>query len=353
MEIKFTFKMRKNNLQNRFSENSRLNNLSVWEKYCFIFLKNDIKQKIKSNTNLIFLLCFNCLLLFTILGCNQEPKTKYPQYKTSSSTPIYPQYHFAVHALHNPARLIKLFQPLVDHLNKHISGATIVLEASNDYASFEEKYKNKIPEIILPNPWQTIQAIKSDYTVIATLGDPEDFKGIFIIRKDSKINNPIDVKGKAISYPSPTAVAACIMPQYFLQKNGIDINKDITNMYVGSQESSILNVYHKKTAVGCTWPPPWRAFQKTFPKEASQLKVIWETKPLINNSVMIRNDIPARVKNQIQKCLLEMDRTEEGRKILSRIESKAFYHATNKTYDAAKAYLNQFEKEVREIDIKK
>ena len=69
--------------------------------------------------------------------------------------------------------------------------------------------------------------------------------------------------------------------------------RDIENRYVGSQESSIMNAYLGQTAAGATWPPPWRAFQKEHPREAAELKVIWETESLVNNSVMVRDDVPA------------------------------------------------------------
>ena len=155
--------------------------------------------------------------------------------------------------------------------------------------------------ILLPNPWQTLEAMKVGYHVIAMAGDAEDFKGIFIVRKDSGIKTPADLRGKVVSYPSPTALAACIMPQYFLHRNGIDVNRDIENAYVGSQESSIMNAYLGKSAAGATWPPPWRLFQQDHPAEAAQLKVIWETPSLLNNSVMVRDDVPAAVGRRVRR----------------------------------------------------
>jgi phosphonate transport system substrate-binding protein len=140
-------------------------------------------------------------------------------------------------------------------------------------------------------------------------GDPEDFKGLLIVRKDSGIESPLDLKGKKVSYPSPTALAACIMPQYFLHTQGIDINKDITNLYVGSQESSIMNVFLKTSSAGATWPPPWRDFQKTHPKEAAELKAIWDIESLVNNSVMVREDIPDSISSQVQKILVGLKTT--------------------------------------------
>lgn len=71
----------------------------------------------------------------------------------------------------------------------------------------------------MPNPWQTIQAQKVGYKVLAMWGKAQDFKGIFIVREKSTVKVPADLRGKAVSYPSPTALAAAIMPQYFLHQH--------------------------------------------------------------------------------------------------------------------------------------
>jgi len=70
------------------------------------------------------------------------------------------------------------------------------------------------------------------------MGDDENFRGIILVRKDSAIENVADLKGKAVSYPAPTALAAAMMPQYYLQTHGLDVMNDLDNRYVGSQASS-------------------------------------------------------------------------------------------------------------------
>ena len=42
-------------------------------------------------------------------------------------------------------------------------------------------------------------------------GNQGDFKGIFIVRKDSGITKPADLKGQLVSYPSPTALAGMMV----------------------------------------------------------------------------------------------------------------------------------------------
>ena len=283
------------------------------------------------------------------IGCSREKGGTGPKYGVAPAGSDRPEYHFAIHPLHNPAKLVADYQPLLDYLNKRLDGAKLVVESSRDYSAFEDKYRNRDPEFLLPNPWQTLQAMKSGYHVIAMAGEAKDFKGIFIVRKNSPLRNPSDLKGQTVSYPAPTALAACIMPQYFLHSHGIDVNRDIENSYVGSQESSIMNAYLGKSAAGATWPPPWRAFQREHPKEAANLKVIWETDPLINNSVMARDDVPASVRDQVRTLLAGLNETAEGKAILANMETARFIRASDADYDLVRSYVARFEKDVRKV----
>jgi phosphonate transport system substrate-binding protein len=296
---------------------------------------------------------FICLMVAILLAaCEQQPAEKPLQYSSVAPDGTVPVYRLAIHPLYNPQKLSEIYQPLVAHLNQKLQGARIELEASRDYAAFEHKYTVREPALLLPNPWQTLAAMKMGYSVIAMAGDAEDFRGIFIVRKDGRIKVPTDLKGKAVSYPSPTALAAAIMPQYFLHTHGVDIKRDIQNVYVGSQESSIINVYLGKTAAGATWPPPWRLFQKDHPREAAELELAWETPPLLNNSVMVRDDVPETVRTQVAKALIELTETAQGRAILAGMETARFHAADDRSYGVVSEYIARFEKQVRRVEMK-
>lgn len=297
-------------------------------------------------------LIFFTLTLIALEGCKQVPQNLGPKYGAVPQRQTERVHILAVHPLHNPRQLVEVYQPLIDYLNKKLVGEKLELEASRDYGSFETKFRKRIPPFLLPNPWQTLQAIKVGYRVIAMAGEPSDFRGIFVVRRDSGIRLPSDLKGKAVSYPSATALAACIMPQFFLHEHGIDINKEIQNRYVGSQESSIMNVYIGQTAAGATWPPPWRAFQKAHPTESAALEVIWETPYLINNSFMVRDDVSSSTREQIRESLLHLQDSQEGRTLLNHLETARFLPASNRDYDVVKRYVDRFEKAVRKVETK-
>lgn len=313
-------------------------------------MPDTVARVLRPQSVLCWLTAFFIVLL--LAGCNRQPAEKPITYSKTPPATTLPVYRFAVHPLHNPAKLAEAYQPLIEYLNLHIPEAHFELEASRDYQAYEEKFRTAGPEFLLPNPWQTIEAMKSGYQVIAMAGDAKDFKGIFIARKDSKIKKPTDLKGKTVSYPSHTALAACIMPQFFLHQHGININRDITNNYVGSQESSIMNAYLGQSAVGVTWPVPWRLFQQDHPKEAAQLRVLWETPCLLNNSVMVGAHVPTDISLKVKQLLLELSQSAEGQKILSNMATAQFHAADNTSYQKIRDYVAAFEKQVRPVEKK-
>lgn len=288
-----------------------------------------------------------CVLL---AACDTSaPESAGPRFVDTPPAGQKPLYRMAVHPLHNPQKLGEFYQPLIDYLNQNLPEARFELEASRNYQAYEEKIRARAPEMLLPNPWQTLLAMDSGYGVIAMAGDAEDFRGIFIVRRDSTLQQPGELKGKTIAYPSPTALAAAIMPQFYLHRQGVAVTRDLDNRYVGSQESSIMSVYLNEAAIAATWPPPWRAFQRDHPREAAQLRVIWETPHLLNNSVMLRDDVPLATRRKLQALLSDLATQPEGRPILGAMQTARFHRADNASYEPVRQFIQRFEREVRPV----
>lgn len=256
-------------------------------------------------------------------------------------------YRFAIHPLHNPTRLYETFQPMIDYLNEQIPNSRFILEASRDYASFDRKLANENVEFALPNPYQTVTALKHHYSVFAKMGDDDQFRGIFLVRKDSHFQKPTDLIGHSISYPAATALAATMMPQYFLYENGVKLS-DVQNQYVGSQESSIMNVYHGLTDAGATWPPPWETLSKQRPELQDTLKVIWQTDSLPNNGLIANSRVPEELVHQVQSVLINLHNHKKGQQILQTINLSKFEMATNETYRPVEKFIDNFTKRVRQ-----
>jgi phosphonate transport system substrate-binding protein len=67
---------------------------------------------------------------------------------------------------------------------------------------------------------------------------------------------------------------------------------------------------------------------------------------------MVRDDVPAHIRELIRKCLLELHKTEHGKSILAGIETARFIPASDKDYDVVRVYMERFEKEIRKVETK-
>lgn len=286
-----------------------------------------------------------------LAGCRGPSEAEYaPAFTDRPDTAPMPEYVLAVHPLHNPKKLFETYQPLVDHLNTRVPGVRLRLEASSSYADFERKLAARQVAFALPNPYQTLQSLQHGYRVFAKMGDDADFRGVILVRRDSGIRNPRDLAGKAMSFPAPTALAAAMLPQWYLHANGLDVRRELKAVYVGSQESSIMNVAMGRTAAGATWPPPWRAFQKTHPELAAMLEVRWQTEPLLNNALVARDDVPTATVDAVRTQLLALSDGPEGRAILARMELARFEAASDLTYRPVARFVERFERELRPVE---
>src|SRR5450830_681637 len=292
------------------------------------------------------------LIMLMLLACgqSQESKTVEPQFAAKAPV-VGKEYVFAIHPLHNPARLFEIYGLLIDYLNRNIPGSSFRLEASRNYEEFDKKLYTRQFDFALPNPYQTLNSLSYGYHVIAKMGDDYKFTGIILIRRDSGINKVSDLKGKKVSYPARTALAATMMSQYYFQTHGLDVNHDIENLYVGSQESSIMNVYLGNVAAGATWPMPWEAFQKEHPDMARALELKWETKPMINNGVVARDDVPELLARQVAQSLATLHTNAEGKAILAHMPLSRFELADDQRYRVIEDFMLKFNQTVYSLDV--
>jgi len=289
------------------------------------------------------------LAALLIVGCGKQEATYQPTFSERSADE--PKvYVVGIHPLYNPKRLFEVYGPVVDYLNTLVPQARFRLEASRNYEEFEKKLYGGHFDFAMPNPYQTERSLKFGYNVFAKMGNDEMFRGIILVRKDSGIRKVSDLKGKKVAYPALTAFAATMMPQYYLHKHGIDVNRDIENLYVGSQESTIMNVLRGHAAAGATWPVTWKTFQAESPELAGQLEVKWQTDTLPNNGWVARNNVPSALTEAVGNALEGMHSTPEGRAMLDRLGIARFEHANNDTYRPVQQYLKVFSETVRKIE---
>lgn len=285
------------------------------------------------------------LIIFTLLfiGCEQKTTESYKPTAQKSNERVY---IIGIHPYLNTKKMYEVYKPIFDYIESNMVNTKFMIETSEDYASYEKKLYSQRFDFSLPNPYQTINSFKYNYYAIARMAPDDVFRGIIITRKDSNIQTPADLKGKVISFPAPTALAATMMPLYYLHHNGLNVNEDITKKFVGSQYSSIMNVYAKDSIAGATWPPPWEAWKKENPQMASELEVKWETKHLINNGFVAHNRVDARLVEEVGGLLCGLSKNETGKKLLVNAGFDGFVVSKNSDFEPVEKFIKIYDKEI-------
>lgn len=256
------------------------------------------------------------------------------------------EYLVGIHPYKHPAALFSAYVPIMQYLQRNIPGAIFKMEASNNYAHFEDKLYSGKFHFALPNPYQALKSVDRGYAIIAKMWPDEDFRGIFVTRTDSGIRNIADLKGTKISFPAETALAGTLMPLRLLFDMGIDVHRDIEKIFVGCQESSILSTYAGRTSVGCTWPIPWKEWLSANPDQAISMHLLWQTDPLPNNAFIARKDVAKGLAAKVSSILKNMRTTQEGRRILENAGFQGFELAGNQTYAPVRRFLALYDRDI-------
>lgn len=296
---------------------------------------------------------FLFLSLFVLLSACSDNNSEQPvqQQPAFSDKPVEKvvEYSFGMHLGRNPKQLLDVGVPLVDYLNQHLTGIVLKLETARNHEAFGEKLYSRQFGFALANPYHSVESESKGYRIFGKMGDDDDFRGIIVVRKDSGVKTVKDLKGQKISYPALAALAGTMLPQYYLHTQGLDINKDVENLYVDSHESVLMSVYMKTTLAGTTWWPSWKGFQKNHPNEVKELEIKWETSALQNNAWIARDDIAPEIVQQVADLLFTLHTHESGRQILAQIPVSKFEVAQHETYEPTRAFLKTFAATVRPI----
>src|SRR5260370_30435592 len=101
------------------------------------------------------------VLCVVLWGCAQTTKT--PEYQPQIGAaqpprPAVPEYSFGVLPTHNAIRLFETYQPLIEEINRRISGCKVKLETAKDYPEYETKVRDGRLHFVMLNSHLVIPA---------------------------------------------------------------------------------------------------------------------------------------------------------------------------------------------------
>lgn len=284
------------------------------------------------------------LLCIYLCACAHSSGADYlPQIEgRASGAAVRTEYSFGVLPLHNAVRWFETYQPLIDEINSRVSGFSVRLETAKDHPHYETKVRERRLHFVMMNSHLVIPAEERGYKIIGRTADT--IRGLILIRNDSSIRSARDLKAASISFASGTDLPGAMMPKLFLKQNGLDVDRQAAPKYVGSPDSTIINVFLKLSAAGCVSESAWLSFRARRPDIAQSLQVRWATAPLVGLGILARNDIPREHVQSVARALFGLQQSERGRKILAGMSISSFQPANEATYDTVWEFRNDYRK---------
>lgn len=248
-----------------------------------------------------------------------------------------------------PEMLFSIYQPLIDHLNPRLAPSRLRLEASRDYESFERKLYYRNFPFALCNPYQAVMAVANGYRIFAKMDNDDQFHGLILVRRDGKVREPVDLVGRILACPAPSAVASAMLPLAFLKDQGVDVPHAVSVRYVGTEESAIYALLMGRAEAAATWPATWSRFQDAEPDRAARLDVRWTTPGLPSNALVARDDVDPDLVDTLRDTLTGLGATEAGRAVLDHLGLPGFAAADLDTYRPVLAFLRRFSDTVQPV----
>jgi phosphonate transport system substrate-binding protein len=236
---------------------------------------------------------------------------------------------------------VRKFTPLATYLEKRL-GMKVEFTPVNDYPAAVEALVNKKVDLVWFGGFTHVQAqIRSGGKIIPIAQREEDtkFQSVFITQTNSGIKTLADLKGKQVSFGSQSSTSGHLMPRHFLLQANLNPEKDFKRIaYSGAHDATIASVVSGKVDAAALDITVWRKFVSENKVDTKAVDVFYTTPPFFNYNWSVHAEMPADLRNKVQKALLDLDaNTPEGKEILQLNRATRYITTSPENYKGLEA----------------
>ena len=236
---------------------------------------------------------------------------------------------------------MRKFTPIASYLERRL-GMKVEFTPVSDYPAAVEVLVNKKVDLVWFGGFTHVQAqLRSGGKIIPIAQREEDtrFQSVFIAKTDSGIKTLADMKGKQVSFGSQSSTSGHLMPRSFLLAAQIDPERDFKRIaYSGAHDATIASVVSGKVDAAALDITVWRKFVAENRVDTKAVDVFFTTPTFFNYNWSVHADMPAELRNRIQKALLDLDpATPEGKEILGLNRATRYITTSPENYKGIEA----------------
>jgi phosphonate transport system substrate-binding protein len=220
---------------------------------------------------------------------------------------------FGLLSTENASEITRRWGPILAQLEKDL-GIKVKSATATDYRGTIEALKFKKAEIGHLGPKSYVEASTNNYANVEPIAQLQlangslGYRSCLIVHADSDIFSPEDMAGKTFAFNDPNSTSGYLVPSaFFMMELGVDPKKHFSKVtFSGSHEASILAVAAKKVEIASTNLPDLQQLTRENKVGRGALRVIWVSKLIPNDPIVVRKDLPASFKSAVQESLTTM-----------------------------------------------
>ena len=233
---------------------------------------------------------------------------------SAATDPSWPkEITFALLSTENASEITRRWGPILAQLEKDL-GIKVKPVTATDYRGTIEALKFKKAEIGHLGPKSYVEASTNNYANVEPIAQLQlangslGYRSCLIVHADSDMFSPEDIAGKTFAFNDPNSTSGYLVPSAFLMTEmNVDPKKYFSKVtFSGSHEASILAVANKKAEVASTNLPDLQQLTRENKVPRSALRVIWVSKLIPNDPIVVRKDMPPSLRSAITESLTTM-----------------------------------------------
>jgi phosphonate transport system substrate-binding protein len=220
---------------------------------------------------------------------------------------------FALLSTENAAEITRRWSPILAQLEKDL-GVKVKTVSATDYRGTIEALKFRKAELGHLGPKSYVEASTNNYANVEPIAQLQlangslGYRSCLIVHADSDIFSPEDLASKTFAFNDPNSTSGYLVPSaFFMMELGVDPKKHFSRVtFSGSHEASILAVAAKKVDVASTNLPDLQQLTRENKVPRGALRVVWVSRLIPNDPIVVRKDLPASFKSAVQESLTTM-----------------------------------------------
>jgi len=220
------------------------------------------------------------------------------------------------------------FEPLMNYLSEAI-GQKVTLYIAKDYGDLRTQMENGRVDIGSFSPFAYVDAARGGKIHIiaqSIIEGSATYRGIIVVRKDSKLKSIAELKGKRFAFVDPKSASGYIYPRAMLIEKGINPETFFKEtIFAGSHDKVITAVLEGRVDAGAIYDGALGVAKRSG-VSVDGLLTVASSDPIPHDAIAVRIGMNKDLRKRIQLALINLDKSEAGRRVIARSKKKLTGH---------------------------